>query len=63
MPYNEKIMRMAQEPVAFHLYKKRDFYILDPKSVGQKTLNNKKNFKNELLRIANAQLITPYKYK
>ena len=34
MPYNEKILRIAQEPVAFHLYKNRDFYILDPKSVG-----------------------------
>ena len=63
MPYNEKILRMAQEPVAFHLYKNRDFYILDPKSIGQKHLNNKKNFKNELLRIANAKLITAHKFK
>ena len=54
MPYNEKILRMAQEPVAFHLYKNRHFYILDPKSKDQKALNTKKDFKTELLRIANA---------
>jgi hypothetical protein len=63
MPYNEKILRIAQEPVAFHLYKNRDFYILDPRSKGQKHLNNKKDFKNELLRIANAKLISANKFK
>ena len=53
---------MAQEPVAFQLYKKRDFYILDPKSICQKKLNLKKDFKNELLNIANAKLISRFRF-
>ena len=62
MPYNEKIIKMAQEPVAFQLYKNRDFYILDPKSIGQKKLNLKKDFKNELLSVANAKLIGRFRF-
>lgn len=62
MPYNEKIIKMAQEPVAFQLYKKRDFYILDPRSIGQKQLNLKKDFKNELLAVANAKLISRFRF-
>ena len=48
--------------MAFQLYKKRDFYILDPRAICQKQLNQKKDFKNELLNVANAKLIGRFKF-
>ena len=49
---------MAQEPVAFHLYKARHFYPLSEKGQDSKQNGNTKNFKADLLKIANAKLLT-----
>jgi len=49
---------MCQEPVAFHLYKARHFYPLSEKGQESKQNSNTKNFKADLLKIANAKLLT-----
>lgn len=40
MPYSRKIVKMSQEPVAFHLYKSRHFKILDTKAVAPSDEDN-----------------------
>ena len=49
---------MAQEPVAFHLYKARHFYPLTEKGQASKKNGTTKNFKADLLKIANAELLS-----
>ena len=55
---------MAAEPVAYHLYKQRHFHGLAPaeKATKEGALPTKRNFKNELLKIANAKIISKIRY-
>ena len=54
---------MAQEPCAFHLYKARHFYPLSEKGQAAKQNVTTKNFKADLLKIANAKLLTDKTYR
>lgn len=36
LPFNHKVIQMAQEPIAFHLYKNRDFYQLSEEGIKAK---------------------------
>jgi len=63
LPYQQKIVKMAQEPVAFQLYKKRHFNTLGSKGDGAKKHHVKGDFKNDLLKIANARIIHKNKFK
>ena len=49
---------MASEPIAFQLYKNRDFYILEPRAVGLRILNLRKNPTHN-----KSNLITDNQYK
>jgi len=57
-PYLDKIIKMASEPIAFQLYKNRDFYILEPRAVGLRILNLRKNPTHN-----KSNLITDNQYK
>ena len=63
LPYQQKIVKMAQEPVAFQLYKKRHFYALGSKGDGARQPRVKGDFKNDLLKIANARIIHKHKFR
>ena len=63
MPYNRKLVKMAQEPVAYILYKKRHFLELDNNEVQREEKENKKDFKTQLLKIANAGFIKNNKFQ
>ena len=54
---------MAQEPCAFHLYKAPHFYPLTEKGQASKQNSTTKNFKADLLKIANAKLLTDKTYR
>ena len=63
LSYKLKIQKMAQEPVAFHLYKARHFYPLSEKGQASKANSMSKDFKADLLKIANAKLINDKAYR
>lgn len=48
---------MANEPCSFQLYKARHFYPLSEKGQKAKQNNTGKEFKADLLKIANAKLL------
>lgn len=54
---------MAQEPVAYILYKKRHFLELDYGEQALLERENKKDFKQQLLKIANAGFIKHQKFE
>ena len=53
---------MAQEPVAYQLYKARHFYNLSSKTSSNKK-EKKGDIKNEVLKVANAVIIHKNKFK
>ena len=63
LPYVLKLQKMANEPCAFQLYKARHFYPLSEKGQVAKENGQSKNFKAELLKIANARLLSDKVYK
>lgn len=61
-PYNQKMNRVAQEPVAFHLYKNRHFEkirnpIAKEEDMGASNDEVLKQFRKELLKLANARIV------
>jgi len=56
MKYSEKIIKVAQEPVAYCLYKKRQFNSLKYDTSSDNALAEKNDFRNHLLACANAKL-------
>lgn len=54
MPYNHKMIFMAQEPCSYQLFKKRDFHQFTEE--GMAILNTRKTFKDFLLKVGNAEL-------
>ena len=62
------MVKMSQEPVAFHLYKNRHFEKLkqtakQDEDLGASTDEMVKQFRRELLRLANAKIIGRKKYE
>lgn len=63
VPYNQKIVQVAQEPVAFQLYKKRHFKSKMSEPNVQRTESPQGNLRRNLLRIAHARVIKDGKLK
>lgn len=57
MPFKQKIVQVAQEPVAFQLYKKRHFKSKIAEPNVQRSETPQGNLRRNLLNVANAKII------
>jgi hypothetical protein len=63
VPFNQKIVQVAQEPVAFQLYKKRHFKSKIAEPNVQRSESPRGNLRRNLLKIANARVIRDFGLK
>ena len=61
LPYANKLIKLAEEPVAYQLYKSRHEQLNELSKPDEIRKDEKRDFRNQLLRTANAKIITSKK--